>query len=295
MTQMTSRTVQIPAGPIEIHEVGSGAPLVCLHGALAGWQIWEPVAGPLAASGFRVIMPTLPMGGHHEPMNPSADLTPPGLAQIVVDLLAALELDRPTIVSTDTCTAITQIVLTKHPGVLGGAVLTSGDCFRYFFPPRFRQLQGLGYAPGLLKVVGKMTRNEATRNGPMGFGLLTRAGISQDAAVDWTESLISDKRIRRDAAAVLRGVNTKHTMAAAKALPDIDVPVMLVWAEDDKAFPMKLAHRLAGLIPDSRLETVPNARTFVSLDAPEKLAALIADFVPNGVAHPAHPQTAGPS
>jgi pimeloyl-ACP methyl ester carboxylesterase len=43
---------------------------------------------------------------------------------------------------------------------------------------------------------------------------------------------------------------------------------------------MKLARRLAALIPNCRLETVPGSETFVSLDAPDVLVGLIADFVP---------------
>jgi pimeloyl-ACP methyl ester carboxylesterase len=217
-------------------------------------------------------------------MAADADLTPPGMAKLVVDLIAALGVDRPTVVSTDTCTAITQIALTQHPGVIGRAVLTSGDCFRYFFPPRFKGLQALGYLPRLLKLVGKMTRTPA-RNSSMGFGLLTHRGIPEDAAIDWTTSLINNREVRRDAAKVLRGVNSTHTMAAAKALPKLDVPVMLVWGEDDKAFPMRLAHRLAGIIPDCRLETVPGAAAFVSMDAPDVLVALIEDFVPVNAVH----------
>jgi pimeloyl-ACP methyl ester carboxylesterase len=125
-----------------------------------------------------------------------------------------------------------------------------------------------------------MTRNEGTRRSPLGFGLLTHRGVSDEVARDWTEALINDRLVRRDAAKVLRGVNTRHTMAAARALPGVDVPVMLVWGEDDKAFPVKLARRLESLIPDCRLETVPGSRPFVSLDAPETLVALIEDFVP---------------
>jgi len=284
MTEMSVHTATIPAGQIEIHEVGTGTPVLFLHGALVGWQLWEPVAQPLADRGYRVIMPTLPLGAHPHAMRPGADLTPPGLAQLVVDLIGALGLDRPTVVSNDTFTAITQIALTTHPGVIGRAVLTSGDCFRYFFPPKFKQLQALGYAPPLLKQIGKLTRT-AARNSPLGFGLICETGIPDDIAIDWTESLINDRGVRRDAAAVLRGVSSKHTMKAAKLLPTVDVPVMLVWGEIDKAFPMKLAHRLAGLIPDCRLETVANSSTFISRDAPEALVELIADFVPAEAAH----------
>lgn len=69
-------------------------------------------------------------------------------------------------------------------------------------------------------------------------------------------------------------------MRAAKELPHVGVPVMLVGGEIDKAFPIKLAYRLAALIPNCRLETVPDAACFVSLDNPDALVSLIQEFVP---------------
>ena len=279
-TDITVRTQSIPAGEIEIHEIGTGTPLVCLHGALVSWQIWEPIARPLAARGYRVIMPSLPLGAHPTAMRDGTDLTPPGLARIIVDLIAALDLPTVTTVSTDTATALTQLVLTLHPGVIDRAVMTSGDAFRYFFPPMFRPLQGLGYVPWLLPRVAAGMKNEKLRNSPFALGWITKAGVPDELAVTWGEPLMRDRAIRRDTAKVLRGINTRHTMRAAKALPDVKAPVMLVWGEIDKAFPIKLAQRLAALIPNCRLETVPEAACFVSLDNPEALVSLVEDFVP---------------
>ena len=53
---------------------------------------------------------------------------------------------------------------------------------------------------------------------------------------------------------------------------------MLAWATEDRFFKPKFAERLAADIPGSRLEWIEDARTFVSEDQPERLAALIADF-----------------
>jgi pimeloyl-ACP methyl ester carboxylesterase len=280
--EITVRTVSIPAGDIEVHEIGTGTPLICLHGVLVSWQIWEPIARPLAALGYRVIMPSLPLGAHPTAMRPETDLTPPGLAHIVVDLIKALDLPTVTTISTDTATALTQLVLTLHPGVIDRAVMTSGDCFRYFFPPMFRPLQALGYTPWLLPRVAKAMKNRKIRESPFALGWITKAGVSDDIVAGWGEPVVRDPAVRRDTAKVLRGVNTRHTMQAAKALPSVTVPVMLVWGEIDKAFPTKLAQRLAALIPNCRLETVPAAATFVSLDKPDALVALVADFVPAG-------------
>lgn len=278
--EITVRTVSIPAGEIEIHEIGTGTPLVCLHGALVSWQIWEPIARPLAARGYRVIMPSLPLGAHPTAMRPETDLTPPGLAKIIADVIDALELPTVTTLSTDTATALTQLVLTLHPGVIDRAVMTSGDCFRYFFPPMFRPLQGLGYVPWMLPRVARGMKNQELRQSPFALGWITKAGVSDEIAAAWGEPIVRDRAVRRDAAKVLRGINTRHTMRAAKALPNIAVPVMLVWGEIDKAFPIKLARRLSGLIPNCRVETVPDAACFVSLDNPDALVSLVEDFVP---------------
>jgi len=278
--EINVHTVSIPAGEIEIHEIGTGTPLVCLHGALVSWQIWEPIARPLAQRGYRVIMPSLPLGAHPTAMQAGTDLTPTGLAQIIADVVAALDLPTVTTLSTDTATALTQLVLTLHAGVIDRAVMTSGDCFRYFFPPMFRPLQALGYLPWLLPRVAGGMKNQKLRESPFALGWITKAGVSDEIAAAWGKPIVRDRHVRRDAAKVLRGINTRHTMRAAKALPDVTVPVMLVWGEIDKAFPIKLAHRLAALIPNCRLETVPDAATFVSLDNPDALVTLIEDFVP---------------
>jgi pimeloyl-ACP methyl ester carboxylesterase len=55
--------------------------------------------------------------------------------------------------------------------------------------------------------------------------------------------------------------------------------VLLAWALDDKLFPLMHAQRLAGLLPDARVETIERSRTFSMIDQPERLATLIGDFV----------------
>jgi hypothetical protein len=48
---------------------------------------------------YHCIVPDMPIGSHKEPMNPSADLTPTGLADILKGVVDSLELkEAPTIV-----------------------------------------------------------------------------------------------------------------------------------------------------------------------------------------------------
>jgi pimeloyl-ACP methyl ester carboxylesterase len=48
--------------------------------------------------------------------------------------------------------------------------------------------------------------------------------------------------------------------------------VLICWGLDDPFFKPRLARQLADTFPDSTLVEFPGARTFVSLDQPQRLA-----------------------
>ena len=76
------------------HRVGSGQPLVLIHGIGSRWQIWEPVIGRLAAQ-RDVIALDLP-GFGASPMPPPG--RPPGLpslTRLVGGFLSELGLQQP--------------------------------------------------------------------------------------------------------------------------------------------------------------------------------------------------------
>jgi pimeloyl-ACP methyl ester carboxylesterase len=64
----------------------------------------------------------------------------------------------------------------------------------------------------------------------------------------------------------------------ADELAGFTKPALLAWAADDKFFPVELAHRLAGILPDARVELIPGSRTWVMRDQPERTAQLIGEF-----------------
>ncbi len=272
------REVRLGPDVIRYREVGSGPTLVFVHGILASGLLWRDVVAGLSGR-FRCVVPDLPLGGHAVAMSPDTDLSPRGVARLVADFMAALDLRDVTLVGNDTGGAICQLVVVDHPERVGRLVLTNCDAYEAFFPWQFsifhhgpRLIGGrfvdamawvLRARPAqrlLLKTVAKRRMDEATLDA-------------------YFANLTSNAGVRRDLTRFLQRVSKRYTLEAAGRFPDFRRPVLIVWGEDDRFFLSRYARRLSEDFPDARLRFLSGSRAFVPEDRPEALAARIADFV----------------
>ncbi|MCM2393657.1 alpha/beta fold hydrolase [Streptomyces albipurpureus] len=265
-------------GTVHYRDTGEGEPVLLLHGYLMGGRLWEPVVDRLAPD-FRCITPDLPLGAHRTPMNPGADLSLPGIARLVADMVAALDLPRVTLVGNDLGTAIAQIVAARHPARIGRLVLTSGECFDNCPSPWFRSLPLTARVPGLLTLVFQALRLRAVRRTPFAYGLLTKGAVPHDLIDDWMGAYFADPGVRRDCVEFTRGFGPAALLDAAERLASFDRPTLLAFAREDRQFPYAHGERLAAIVPGARLATIPDSRTWVMLDQPDLTARLIGDFI----------------
>ena len=274
-TNAAYQTVELPQGPIRYREAGGGEPIVFVHGLLVDGRLWDGPAERLSGS-FRCLLPDWPMGSHKAGMNPDADLSPPGVAHLIADFLAALGLERVTIVGNDSGGAISQVLVTRHPERIARLVLTNCDSFESFPPFPFNAMPPIARVPGGMTALALPFRLGPLRRAT--YGQLAKRPIAPELVDDWLASL-SDPDIKRDARKFTGGMHKRHTLEAARRFEQLEIPVLLAWAPEDRFFKLAQAERLQHAIPNARLETIPDAKTFVSLDQPDRLAELIAGFV----------------
>ncbi|HEX4186906.1 MAG TPA: alpha/beta hydrolase [Solirubrobacteraceae bacterium] len=268
--------VRLPQGTIRYRDLGAGEPIVLVHGLLVNGELWRDVA-PTLAEDFRVIVPDWPLGSQQLPLHPDADLSPLGLAQLVADFLAALELENVTLVGNDTGGAISQLVAIHHPERVARLVLTPCDAYENFLPPAFRPLQWLARLPGSVFVLSQALRSPAARRLPLAYGWLMKR--PDDALTgSWLAPARESRAIRREVAAILKGISPRYTLAAAERFGEFTRPVLLAWAPEDRFFKLRYAERMARDFPDARLELIEDSLSFVPLDQPARTAELIAGF-----------------
>jgi pimeloyl-ACP methyl ester carboxylesterase len=274
--QLERRSVRLAQGTVEYREAGAGPAVVLLHGLLVDGTLWRDVA-PRLARDFRVIVPELPLGCHRVPLEPDAPLTPPDVARLVADFLAALDVRDVTLVGNDTGGAISQLVTANHPERIGRLVLTPCDAYENFLPPAFKPLQWLARVPPLFAATLQLMRLRPLRRSPLAYGWLMRRP-QDDLLEGWVRATLADGRVRRDAYKVLRGISSRQTLAAAERLRTLAPPLLIAWAPEDRFFKLRYAQRLADEVPGARLERIEDALTFVPVDQPERTAELIAGF-----------------
>ena len=253
---------------------GSRPPVVFVHGLLVDSRLWEPVAERLAAEGVRSYAPTLPLGAHQLPMNAGADLSPPGMARLVGEFVAALGLDNAIIVGNDTGGAICQLLLAGDAGRIGAAVLTNCDAFGTFPPRALAPLFFAGRHPALVACLLPGLRSARVRTGKLGFGPLTSAPLDAGLTRSWIEPL-ARSAIRRDLATFARGVRPGVLLEAAGRFGQFTGPVRVLWGDDDVYFPAELGRQLSAAFPHASLAMVPGGRTFLPLEHPDEVTGEI--------------------
>ncbi|WP_158282925.1 alpha/beta fold hydrolase [Nocardioides silvaticus] len=274
----TEHAVELRAGRLHYRERGAGTPVLLVHGGLANADLWREVVPALAALGpYRLIAPDLPLGSHHEAMRNGADVTPPGIVAILVELLDALDLDRVVVVANDAGGAISQMLAARHPERIDRLVLTSCDQYLQFPPRYLKPVRWVSFLPRVGDLVARSFRFRAV-HGPF-FRSVARTPLPPEVLDSYLRPMLEDPAIRSDLVRFFRGTRPRHTLEAARGLRTFDRPVLVLWGGSDLWFSRRGGRRLARTLPLGEFDLVAGARTFVPEDAPVELARRVHAFL----------------
>jgi epoxide hydrolase 4 len=264
-------------------EAGEGPLVVLLHGFPEFWWTWRHQIPALAAAGFRVV--ALDMRGYAESDKPPRwqDYRMEILAADVAELIVALGEERAHVVGHDWGAAVAWGVATFHPERVNRLVALN-------VPHPERMLHTLRTSLGQLRRSWYMfffqipwLPERLLRWG--GRGLLER--LYQEARPG---AYTAEDLARSDAALMgpdgLRGPINYYRAALrqsprrAKALfTPISASTLVIWGEQDRHLMAKMADPDPRLVPDVRVERLPNASHWVQHDEPERVNALLVEHL----------------
>jgi pimeloyl-ACP methyl ester carboxylesterase len=266
-------TLELSAGTIDYEDTGAGTPILFVHGLIMDSSLWRKVVTELSGE-FRCLAPTLPLGGHRLPMRPDADLSMPGIARLLEEMIEALDLRELALVMNDWGGA--QLLIGgAQDARIGRLALCSCEAFDNV-PPKgaARLLPYLGHVPGGIALALGPLRFDALRRLPMTFGPLSKRPVPREVMDRWFGPIVRQREIRRDLRKYVISApdGRRRLLDAAERLRAFERPALVAWAREDKLMPREHGPRLAALLPQGRLEEIEDSGTLIPEDQPLVLA-----------------------
>ena len=250
----------IQANGLEIfyQESGTGRPLVLLHGATDTHEFWNPFI-PFFSERYRVIAPD--NRGHGRTINPDSHLTYPMMADDLVGLIQALDLDSPLIFGySDGGQAALDFAI-RYPG-LAGALVIGGIWFQF-----------------------SQTYQDAIRKaGFISDGLIDYEVFERQVPENWEERLgevhIDPRpdypRILLSNLAQLWWTPLNYT---GEDFQKVSVPILIIMGEKDEMISWEEGQELSSQIPQAEFTLIPDAEHTEVIVEQGAFLNLVLDFL----------------
>jgi pimeloyl-ACP methyl ester carboxylesterase len=283
------------SGPVGYIDVGSGRPALFVHGVGTSGLLWRNVIGALKDE-CRCIALDLPLHGR-TPVRPGQDLTLTGLAKVVEDFCAALDLTGVDLVANDTGGAVAQIVAAHQSQRLATFTLTNCETPGNVPPLAFKPAVLLARAGLLAPVFGpRLLRNlPKTRKRAYGIGYQDIGKLPLEVMRSYLEPLVGTKDLARQYQRWIASLHNRDLAAVEPALKRLTVPTLIVWGTGDIFFRPRHASRLRDMIPGATgVVTIDGGRLFFPDErAADLVTHLRAHWAAHHTSRPAAPLPAG--
>ncbi len=277
------QTVELDGHSVSYQQIGTGPNLVFVHGWPLNGNTWRNVVPHLPGCTSYVI--DLPgAGGSNGPREHA--LTIRNHVDSVVQFIDALALKDVVVVAQDSGGMIARFAAEKRPGAVRGLVLVGTE-----IPGQHSMLVRL------FKFLGKLPGAKAMFRFSMGNRLIARSplilgGTVHDRSLldgEFRDNLLHPILADDDTMDAVTEMIRKFSFADIDALADVHpkltMPVLLVFGEDDRFFPIDHARAMAKQFGGpTTFVAVPDAKLLVHEEHPELLAQKIEHFVADAVA-----------
>jgi pimeloyl-ACP methyl ester carboxylesterase len=258
-----------------------------VHGVLMNKHLWRHQLSGL--SGIRRCIAIDLLAHGDTEIDRDQDVSATANAQMIVEVLDELHIDRVDIVGNDSGGAISQIFAALNPGRVRTLTLTDCNTKDNWPPAAFAELLEATARGELGETLHVMLADKAVYRSPDGLGMAYERpqSVSDDDIDIYLQPFVRSEQRLRDLERFLDAFDYEHTVKVEPALRQLQAPTLIVWGTDDIYFPMKWADWLADTIPGAKPPVeIPGGRLFFPEERPEAFnkplrAHLLADCDPH--------------
>jgi pimeloyl-ACP methyl ester carboxylesterase len=264
---------------VAYREAGTGPSLALLHSAGLSHREFEPVVEDLVAR-FRVVLPDLPLHGDSED-RPRHPYTLDWLAEVIAGFSREILGRRPLMAGHDLGAQI--LLRAVATGQVAPARLVLMPNRLHCTPARpglqraWKWVTSTAAVPGIDRVLSHGARM-ATRPA-LGERLSARGN---PAARDLVRHAFADVggngNLARSWARMARHWPLHAQRDLLEAYPRMSMPVLLLWADEDRYHPLRCAEEALDLLPDGQLRVLDGTGFLMAYDDPVGVARELVAF-----------------
>jgi len=243
--ELEQKDVLVYGQNIHYAEIGTGPPLILLHGLWGGLNEWEPVIAALSESRRVIVMDFI---GFHGSGKPDTQYHNALLSQYVAGFIDALAIKNVTLMGHAMGANSATYTAVHYPDNIGALVLIDGAGYRN---PDRDLSQPLSEGQRRFRKVATGSTLAATR------GLLERRVADQSIITDaWVEQAFS---LWVDSARAIGDLLFEGGDLTEDEMRRIRLPTLVVWGAEDSVFPVENAQRLAADIEGAEIRIIEGA------------------------------------
>lgn len=267
----SSETARVGKVQFTFGVVGSGRSVLVLPGS-GGWQLTcEPLVRALAAE-RRVIALDPPGQGRTEVVGEGFSYTVDSVVDAIAEFVRDLDVGPLAVAGHSWGGGYALRLAQRHPGLASALLLVAPAGMHEHDPWEFRALR--------LPLVGELATRLSTEYAVK--YLLRKAQHDSSTIADRAQRVAAagwlrgSRRARRDLLAVERAADWSGVRAD---LGLVDVPVQIVWGDQDRYYPSNLIDAFLEQLPCARGTTIKDAGHSPHADAPEEFQRIALKFL----------------
>jgi pimeloyl-ACP methyl ester carboxylesterase len=258
-------------------EAGSGDLLLLVHGMAGTAEHWRPVIEPLAL-GNAVLAPDFP--GHGQSAPGGGDYSLGSLASGLRDLMLTLGYERATLVGHSLGGGVALQFTYQFPELVERLVLVSSGGLGPDVSPVLRAaaLPGADLFIGATAGVGGRIGSVIGR----GLGTVGFRPNADVAEVARAYASLADRERRKAFLATLHavvGTEGQRVAALDRLYLAAELPLLILWGENDPIIPVAHAEAAHAALPSSRLEVFEGVGHAPQIEAPGRFVAALQRFL----------------
>jgi 2-hydroxy-6-oxonona-2,4-dienedioate hydrolase len=275
--QPEERLVSIDNGRIvRIHEIGSGEPVLFVHGTGGSGVYFAPLVRELVAS-FRCVLMDRPGWTLSSPIDYSAGDFGTIVSELQEELLTSLGIERAHLVGGSIGNLFALRLALNHPDRVGNVVLLGGLPAKGLIPPTFLRILRTPLGQVIVRVPQKppMIRRQVAGLGhakSLERGIIPAEYIDMKAAESRnTDALKNERGLVRSVVAG-RGFQPGITLSENE-LDAIQAPALMVYGSDDPLGSEKLWSDFTASLPNGSLRLIADSGHLPWYDHPHDVGA----------------------